>query len=70
MDFLLVLQVLVSIVLIFLVMIQSQGTGLGKAWGGSGTQYRSKKGIEKGLFFLTVTTGTVFGLISLANLIF
>ena len=39
MDWLLLLQIFVSVALIALVMLQSQGTGLGSSFGGSGVSY-------------------------------
>lgn len=64
---LLVIQILISFLLILLVIIQNQGTGLGRTWGT--TQYHSKKGLERTFFLVTIFIGALFALVSLLNLL-
>ncbi len=47
-------QSVLALVLIALILIQQQGTGLGGAFGGEGNVYRSKRGVEKFLFYGTI----------------
>ncbi len=54
MNLLLALQIVVSVLLIAAIMIQSQGTGLGRSWGGAGVSYHSKKGLEKYIYAATI----------------
>lgn len=54
------LQILISLLLIGAILIQSQGTGLGSAWGGGGEYYRSKRGVEKILFKATIILSILF----------
>lgn len=42
-----VLEIIFSVTLISLVLIQAKGAGLGSAFGGSGEAFRSKRGVEK-----------------------
>lgn len=53
----LVLQIIISAALIFVILLQSKGTGLGTAFGGSSQVYRSRRGIEK--LFIYITIGLV-----------
>jgi preprotein translocase subunit SecG len=46
-SFLTILEIVLSIALISLVLIQAKGAGLGSAFGGSGEAFRSKRGVEK-----------------------
>jgi len=55
-----VLQIVTSLVLIVVILLQAQGTGLGGLFGGGGEEYRSKRGIEKILFYLTIILSVVF----------
>ncbi len=63
--FLLIAQVVVALFLVVLVLLQSQNAGLGKAFGGM--QYRSKKGVEKSFFVLTIALAVLFAGVSLMN---
>jgi len=50
-----ILQIVISILLVFFVLIQAKGTGLSSAIGGSIGYYRSRRGIEKVVFIVTCT---------------
>lgn len=62
------LQIFFSLGLIVLVLLQARGTGLSAAWGGSGESFRSKRGLEKLLFILTIIFAALFCLTSYLNL--
>lgn len=64
-NILFIFQILISILLIAVIIIQSQGTGLGSAWGGGGESYRSKRGAEKVLFITTIIFAGLFLLSSI-----
>lgn len=51
------------------ILLQAKGTGLGRAWGGGGEFYRSKRGVEKVLFRLTIALAVLFFIISIASAI-
>lgn len=46
-----------------------QGTGISTTFGGGGEFYRSKRSIEKILFWITIILASVFGIISIVLLI-
>ncbi len=60
-------QVIVSIGLIVVILLQSRGSGLSGIFGGSGAVFRTKRGIEKTLFTLTIILAILFLGLSLAN---
>ena len=62
-------QIVVALLLIAVVLLQPQGTGLGKAWGGSGGSYRSKRGMERALFALTILLALIFATLSIINVL-
>jgi preprotein translocase subunit SecG len=49
-----ILQIVVSVILVLLVLIQGKGGGLSSTFGGSFTMYRSKRGAEKVIFVFTI----------------
>lgn len=62
-------QITVSMLLIGAILLQQKGTGLGASFGGSGQIYRSKRGLEKILFWATIVLAVIFSLTAVANLI-
>lgn len=60
-----IIQIILSVLLITVILMQSRGTGLGSAWGGDGKSYHSRRGLEKVLFQATIGLTGVFILISL-----
>jgi preprotein translocase subunit SecG len=59
-------QMLISIVLIVVVLLQTRGADIGSAFGGgsSGSTFRTRRGLEKTLFQLTIVLAIIFLLIS------
>lgn len=49
-----------SVVMIVMILLQQQGSGLGSAFGGDSGSYRSKRGVEKIVFNLTIVSAVVF----------
>ena len=68
-NLLLWLQIAVSVLLVTAILLQQKGVGLGAAFGGSGQIYRSKRGLEKGLFIGTIILAVLFVVIALLHLI-
>lgn len=61
-------QVVVSVALILIVLFQVRGGGLGGIFGQPNTVYRTKRGVEKILFQLTIVLVSVFLVISVLTL--
>ena len=64
-----VAQMILAAALIAAILLQQRGTGLGGAFGGEVTAYRSRRGIERTLFRLTILLAVLFVLFSLLSLI-
>lgn len=65
---LVVVQIIVSIMIIVLVMLQSKGTGLGRSFGS--TNFHSRRGLETALFKLTIGLVVVFVIVSIIGQLF
>jgi protein translocase SecG subunit len=52
--------VLISVGLIASVLMQSRGSGLGAAFGGDSSTYRSRRGVEARLYQFTILLATLF----------
>ncbi len=63
-----ILQIVVAVLLITLILVQQKGSGLGMAFGGSSTIYRTKRGAEKIIFRATIVLAVLFLAISFAHL--
>lgn len=55
-----VAQIVISVALILIVLMQTRGGGLGGIFGQADTVYRTKRGIEKTLFQLTIVLVVLF----------
>jgi preprotein translocase subunit SecG len=53
-------QILVSVVLIVVVLLQAKGAGLGTGMGGTSQSFRTRRGLEKTLFQATIVLVIVF----------
>jgi len=67
---LVIIQIIVSLSLIGVILIQAKGVGLGHAWGGGGEFYKSRRGVEKVIFRLTVVLVTLFLALSIFGIIY
>ena len=65
MDLLQVSQIIIAIAVGTSILLQARGTGLSSTFGGESTAYRSRRGLERTLFRLTVVLIAVFVIISL-----
>lgn len=55
-----IIQIVVAILLIGVILLQQQGSGLGTSWGGSGASYHTRQGLEKMMFRFTIVLVAVF----------
>ncbi len=68
MDPLILAQMILAVALVSAILLQQRGTGLGGTFGGEITAYRSRRGIERTLFRLTIVLAVLFVVFSLLNL--
>ncbi|MEK7545824.1 MAG: preprotein translocase subunit SecG [Patescibacteria group bacterium] len=62
-------QIAVSVLMIAAILLQQKGVGLGAAFGGDGASFRTKRGLEKGLFYATIVLAATFLGLGLALII-
>ncbi len=60
-----IIQIIVSVTLIVILLIQMKGEGLGGIFGGDSSVYHQRRGLEATLFNLTVILATIFLILSL-----
>ena|SRR5947209_533575 len=62
-----VVQVILSIAVIFFILLQVRGAGLGSAFGGSsaGSVFKTRRGVERLIFNITIVFVILFAAVSL-----
>ena len=65
-----IIQVVLAVLLTISILVQARGSDVGLAFGGSGSFYRTRRGIEKKLHVATATFAILFLGVSLANTLF
>jgi preprotein translocase subunit SecG len=64
-----VAQIVLSVALITIVLLQVRGGGLGGIFGQPDTVYRTKRGVERIMFQLTIVLVILFIIVSLVTLV-
>jgi preprotein translocase subunit SecG len=54
------IMIVLSILLTASILLQQRGSGLGSAFGGDGSLFRTKRGLEKGLHYATIVLAILF----------
>jgi len=67
-TFLIVVQIITSVGLVVLILMQAKGTGFGRSWGSGGSSF-TRRGIEKMVFKLTFVVSAVFLIVSFINIL-
>lgn len=63
-------QIVVSVAVIVLILLQNKGSGLGTVFGGGdGNVFHTKRGAEKWLFYATIVSVVLFIGLGVANFI-
>jgi len=55
-----IIQLILSVVLVIIILLQQKGTGLSGVFGGSSNVYSTKRGIDKILFYATIVVSIIF----------
>ena len=61
-------QIVLSVALVLVILLQVRGGGLGGIFGQADTVFRTRRGIEKTLFQLTVVLVVLFIIVSIVTL--
>ena len=67
-TYLYVAQIVLAVALILAILLQVRGGGLGGIFGQADSVYRTKRGVEKTLFQITIVLSALFVIISLVAL--
>ncbi|OGO20086.1 MAG: preprotein translocase subunit SecG [Chloroflexi bacterium RBG_16_50_9] len=67
-TYLYIAQIVVAAALILVALLQVRGGGLGGIFGQADTVYRTKRGVEKTLFQLTIALAFIFIVLSIVSL--
>ena len=64
-----IIQIIICVALIAVIMLQSRGDTSAGGFGGGTQSYRSKKGLEKFLFYITIVLAVLFASVSIISII-
>jgi preprotein translocase subunit SecG len=67
-TYLSIAQIVLSVALVLAIMLQVKGGGLGGIFGQADSVYRTRRGIERTLFQLTIVLAVIFIIISIVAL--
>ena len=63
-----IVQIILGAVLIAVILLQSRGAGAGSVFGGQSTSiYRTRRGVERTLFIITIVLSVLFFIIAIVN---
>ena len=59
-----IVQIILGIALTVSILLQARGAGLGSVFGGTGTVFKTRRGIDRLLFRITIVFAILFCLVS------
>lgn len=62
-------QIVLALTLILVILLQVRGGGLGGIFGQADTVYRTRRGVEKTMFQLTIGLAVLFIILALVSLV-
>jgi len=68
-TFILIAQIIIAVLIVVLVVLQTQSSGAGSMFGSDTTVYRTRRGLEKTLYQLTIAVSVLFFVISIVAVI-
>jgi preprotein translocase subunit SecG len=69
-TYLAIAQLLVAIALIVVILFQLHGGGMGGIFGQTDSVFRTRRGVERSLFILTIVLAIVFVMVAIILVIF
>jgi len=69
-TYLYIVQIFVSIVLIGVLLLQARGSGFSATFSSDSSIYRTRRGVEKTLFNVTIVLAILFVLVSIVSVAF
>ncbi len=58
-----IVQIIVAVALIISILLQARGAGLGSVFGGTGTVFKTRRGIDRLLFRTTIAFAVLFAVV-------
>ncbi len=68
-DSLNIAQILICLLLILVILLQTRGTGLAASYSPDSSIFRTRRGVERTLFQLTIALSMVFVVLAVASVI-
>lgn len=62
-------QIIIAVLLMVAILLQNRGGGVSGIFGGGDSIYRTKRGVEKSLFYATIVLSVLFFVIALLGII-
>ena len=62
-----IIQIILSITITIMVLLQAKGAGLGSIFGGDSGVYRTRRGVEKTLYQATIGLAIIFFVVALVS---
>jgi preprotein translocase subunit SecG len=64
-----IVQIVISVLLIVVILFQVKGGGIGGIFGQAESVYRTKRGVERWLFWATIILSALFIILALATIV-
>ena len=64
-----VAQIVISLVVVALILMQTRGTGFASGYSADTSIFRTRRGLERTVFHLTITVGVVFVIMSILSVV-
>lgn len=64
-----IIQIIISVLLIVVILFQVKGGGIGGIFGQAESVYRTKRGVERWLFWATIILSALFIILALATIV-
>jgi len=64
-----IIQIVISVLLIVVILFQVKGGGIGGIFGQAESVYRTKRGVERWLFWATIILSALFIILALATIV-
>jgi protein translocase SecG subunit len=61
---LMIAEIVVSVILVVSILLQNRAEGLGKLFGGGGEVFRTRRGLEKFLYYFTIFLAVCWAVLS------
>lgn len=64
-----IIEIILAVLLVIVIIMQQRGSDAGIVFGGGGESFRSKRGLEKFLFYATIILAVFFAANSILSLV-